>query len=562
MVFVGRDNSLAGEKPVEQPVRLQLQKPASRSLIHTLTPTFQWKPIRNPDVEYRIRVAEWNGKPVLDEWVDKQTQLTIADTSIFEDLKVYLWSVTAYKGTKTWQSDTYSFCIDLNISVDLEILDVRLKKPADRYAVNQDVSFDVKILNCGPVPCFDATLKLSNGNPDENFRKQHLPRKSIWQDSIRIDQLGAGKSMTVTMHGQILPGLNRFYVRIKTRQDFVDIYQANNVKAGPVIQSIPQQVPIHGLLVLYATTADVEARNMAHLDRLQRFLVKKYIDSLQVFLWDRTRMLALNMDTLNIHTPLTMADFRTYSEESGMLLQRKRILNDLEQHQINMADYDFIYAFYPWGRKFTNWVGYHGYVFDPPAKLQNIPVAAQPIGNSSMDGHLVIIHEMMHILESMSAKSSDAGTLALPSPDQRERNTTFTSELDYYSWILETLPSQQWLALMKSSSAAEIAGESPLPNYPNKFELQQNYPNPFNNNTYIRYTIPTGDAAWQLVTLKIYNVLGTCVKTLVHDYKQAGRYTVRWDGTNEAGDALTSGIYLYRLSVGRQSEFRKLLLLK
>ena len=86
-----------------------------------------------------------------------------------------------------------------------------------------------------------------------------------------------------------------------------------------------------------------------------------------------------------------------------------------------------------------------------------------------------------------------------------------------------------------------------------RFELQQNYPNPFNPITTIRYSIPKSIP----VTLKIFNLLGEELITLVNDKKIAGAYSLEWDARQFA-----SGIYVYRLQAGNLIKTKKLILLK
>ena len=90
------------------------------------------------------------------------------------------------------------------------------------------------------------------------------------------------------------------------------------------------------------------------------------------------------------------------------------------------------------------------------------------------------------------------------------------------------------------------------------FRLHPSYPNPFNSSTLIRYDLP----APGFVTLEIYNLLGQKVRTLVAEWKLAGSYQVRWDGTNDAGEMVESGVYVYRLNAGGWAEARKLILLR
>jgi len=95
---------------------------------------------------------------------------------------------------------------------------------------------------------------------------------------------------------------------------------------------------------------------------------------------------------------------------------------------------------------------------------------------------------------------------------------------------------------------------------PDDFSLDQNYPNPFNSDTVIRFALPEGDD----VELAVFNLAGQQVATLVRGRREAGIYSVRWDGRDDRGRELASGVYLYRLrtSGGQQEKTRKLLLLK
>ena len=94
---------------------------------------------------------------------------------------------------------------------------------------------------------------------------------------------------------------------------------------------------------------------------------------------------------------------------------------------------------------------------------------------------------------------------------------------------------------------------------PSNFSLSQNYPNPFNPNTKIKYTIPSvGTQRAVSVQLKIYDVLGNEVATLVNEYKPAGNYEIEF----AARDGLAAGIYFYQLKVNDFVASKKMLLLK
>jgi hypothetical protein len=95
---------------------------------------------------------------------------------------------------------------------------------------------------------------------------------------------------------------------------------------------------------------------------------------------------------------------------------------------------------------------------------------------------------------------------------------------------------------------------------PSRFVLQQNYPNPFNPSTSIRFALPQAEHA----ILNIYALTGQRVRTLVDGPLAAGKHAVEWDGKDRRGRSVSSGIYLYRLSVdeGRSTATRRMLLIK
>jgi photosystem II stability/assembly factor-like uncharacterized protein len=88
-----------------------------------------------------------------------------------------------------------------------------------------------------------------------------------------------------------------------------------------------------------------------------------------------------------------------------------------------------------------------------------------------------------------------------------------------------------------------------LEEIPTEFGLHQNHPNPFNPSTTITYALPRAVA----VQLVIYDMLGRQVRALVNQRQPAGRYTITWDGRNEQGESLASGVYIYQLRAGNPS---------
>lgn len=93
---------------------------------------------------------------------------------------------------------------------------------------------------------------------------------------------------------------------------------------------------------------------------------------------------------------------------------------------------------------------------------------------------------------------------------------------------------------------------------PLQFEVNQNYPNPFNPITIIDFAIPEESR----VTIKVYNILGQVVNTLLDEVKSPGNYRVNFNGVNNKGEQLASGIYFYKIEAGDFREVKKMVLLR
>jgi len=97
-------------------------------------------------------------------------------------------------------------------------------------------------------------------------------------------------------------------------------------------------------------------------------------------------------------------------------------------------------------------------------------------------------------------------------------------------------------------------------NLPLLYKLYQNYPNPFNSSTLINYSL--GGSGRQSVTLKVYDILGQNVKTLISRKQIPGRYKISWNAINSRGSAVSSGIYFCKLKADNYTEVRKMFLLR
>jgi hypothetical protein len=107
-------------------------------------------------------------------------------------------------------------------------------------------------------------------------------------------------------------------------------------------------------------------------------------------------------------------------------------------------------------------------------------------------------------------------------------------------------------------TVVDVEDENENSELPTDYVLEQNYPNPFNPETRINYSIPESG----YITLRIFNVSGLLVRTLYQGDQPAGRYEVVWDGKNNSGSKVGSGVYFYRLQANNFAQVKKMVLLK
>jgi len=144
------------------------------------------------------------------------------------------------------------------------------------------------------------------------------------------------------------------------------------------------------------------------------------------------------------------------------------------------------------------------------------------------------------------------------------RGAGTTNEAQYYTFRDTPGQSGEWYYRLKQTdtngkvtSTQAVSAELAAPDH---FALAQNFPNPFNPSTVIEYSVPA-NISGQL-TLKVYDMLGRTIRTLVNRPEQAGVYRVSWDGRNDNGELASSGVYIYRLSAPGFSKTRKMIKLQ
>jgi hypothetical protein len=125
--------------------------------------------------------------------------------------------------------------------------------------------------------------------------------------------------------------------------------------------------------------------------------------------------------------------------------------------------------------------------------------------------------------------------------------------VDYVRWNEETPIVNDVIQVMHISL---MTGNDAL--IPDVFALKQNYPNPFNPVTTIRYDIPENTH----VKMVIYDILGRQVRTLVNRDHDPGYYKILWDGRNEMGKEMASGVYFYQIHAGSFHKNAKMIVVK
>ncbi len=180
----------------------------------------------------------------------------------------------------------------------------------------------------------------------------------------------------------------------------------------------------------------------------------------------------------------------------------------------------------------------HPYYFDKPLKL------SLPYKPYLLDSLGMTIHDLgIFFYSGSNYDSSGVSNVVLDSTNNR----IFA---DVYHFSTLVLSSRSVLTSTPQRSLGK--------RIPTKLELYQNYPNPFNPVTSISYALPMKS----YVTVKVFNMLGQEIKTLINQRQAAGVHTVQWNGTDKYGMKVGSGIYFYQISSDQLSIVKKMILMK
>jgi len=148
----------------------------------------------------------------------------------------------------------------------------------------------------------------------------------------------------------------------------------------------------------------------------------------------------------------------------------------------------------------------------------------------------------------VSSKDTVWAPMSSPTTESVAKGIGIIAEMD---WDFAFL--QLYGMVINGKTYGHISSIADMNNFTRSYSLYQNYPNPFNPITIIKYSIPLSG----LVSIKVFDILGREIKTLVNSYKTAGPHEIMFNG-----DEMNSGVYIYRLKAGTFLETKKMILLK
>ncbi|MFA7421322.1 MAG: FlgD immunoglobulin-like domain containing protein [Melioribacteraceae bacterium] len=208
------------------------------------------------------------------------------------------------------------------------------------------------------------------------------------------------------------------------------------------------------------------------------------------------------------------------------------------------------------------------FVIDPGSS-NVVPLVGSPINNTELKSSAATLSwftpaqskaKLSYTVE-YSENSNFANAKIASGLSEPQLNISGLKENTTYYWRAKSVDPQgssskfSEVALFRTSGKVTGVEEQEIPA---QFELAQNYPNPFNPTTLISYALPQNS----FVTLKVYDMLGREIKTLVSKEVAAGSYSVNWNGDDNFGNKVSTGAYVYRITAGDFVSVKKMLLIK
>lgn len=196
------------------------------------------------------------------------------------------------------------------------------------------------------------------------------------------------------------------------------------------------------------------------------------------------------------------------------------------------------------------------------------PVAGSPVNNVQVKNNNPVLSwaiptkttASMTYEAQYSTKPDMSSPVTLTGLKSNKASVTGLKNGTYY-WRVRSVDTKGTYSSYSSKESFVVTGTTAVeqrPGMPTDFVLEQNYPNPFNPSTVIRFSLPKESQ----VTLKIYDIMGQEVKTLLNETMNAGNFDVQWNGDDSDGNKVQSGTYIYRITTENNSVARKMILIK
>jgi len=203
--------------------------------------------------------------------------------------------------------------------------------------------------------------------------------------------------------------------------------------------------------------------------------------------------------------------------------------------------------------------------FNPKNFRYNMPFVGKINPAEELSGQIAVAATVDHEIRGMAQRTYEPSLkefrVYLMVHSNKVSGETVTFRIYDYETEKEYF-AKETVSFNESGMAGSVLAPIPLTKaaavIPEAFSLSQNYPNPFNPVTTITFGIPEESD----VVIDIYNLMGQKIRTLVSERRQPGCYTVRWDGKNDAGRSLSTGMYICRMRAGSFQQIRKMVLLK
>jgi hypothetical protein len=234
---------------------------------------------------------------------------------------------------------------------------------------------------------------------------------------------------------------------------------------------------------------------------------------------------------------------------------RVRSGNTLPNHSFSMTD--TTYGFKP----ITVCKECHGEVED----FNQIMAAYDYDGNGKIEGTQVEVQGLLNRLKAILPQDASGNPVTMMSDSLKVKNhPEYVQGIWDYYFVLNDGSMGVHNATYAVALLQKALGTYPLDvkpvggDVPKTYALNQNYPNPFNPSTTISFALPKNEQ----VKLEVYDILGNLVKTMVNQQMGAGTYQVVWNGVDQNGARVASGVYLYRLQAGSFSTVKKMLMVK